>query len=282
MIGRIFSVEEFSVYDGPGIRTSVFLKGCPLRCSWCHNPEGQRCECEIVRSPNGCLACGSCERLAMRLDGRFVYTEESIKKCPMKLLRICGEDIDSEELAARLLKNEAVLKMNGGGVTFSGGEPLMQSEFLFDMLKRLLGKVHTAIQTSGFASEDVFMRATELSDYFLYDLKIINRDEHIRHTGVPNDMIIKNFESLARSGKDFTVRVPLIPTVTDTEENISSICALMNTCGVKYAELLPYNKMAGGKYKMVGREYLPTFDESIPCTVRTDIFEKYNIRVKVL
>jgi pyruvate formate lyase activating enzyme len=282
MLGRIFSIEEFSIYDGPGVRTSVFLKGCPMRCSWCHNPEGQLFDKEIVRSPNGCIECGSCTANAVCDNGRFRYTEASIKACPMKLLRYSGEDVDSAELVLRIMKNERMLKMLCGGVTFSGGEPLSQSDFLFDVLSRLDGRLHRAIQTSGCVSENVFAKSLTLADYFLYDLKIIDKNDHITHIGVPNENIINNFRLLAKSGNPFTVRIPLIPAVTDTERNISDICMLMNECGVDYAELLPYNNMAGGKYKLVGREYRPTFDEKIPCESRVDIFKKYGIGVKIL
>ena len=282
MLGRIFSIEEFSIYDGPGVRTSVFLKGCPMRCSWCHNPEGQLFDREIVRSPNGCTDCGCCTANAIFDGEKIKYTEASIKACPMKLLRYSGEDVDSAEIVRRVMKNEKMLKMLGGGVTFSGGEPLSQSEFLFDALERLDGKLHRAIQTSGFAPESVFEKALSISDYFLYDLKIIDENDHITHVGVSNKNIISNFKLLAKSGKPFAVRIPLIPTVTDTEKNISDICELMRECGVAYAELLPYNSMAGGKYKLVGREYRPTFDEKIPCESRVDIFKKYGIGVKIL
>lgn len=131
--GTIFSIEEFSVYDGPGIRTAVFLKGCPLRCTWCHNPEGQDFERCIVRSPNGCMGCNACINSVVEKDGKIVFTEESIKKCPMNLLRYCGEKTDSEELVLRLMKNRQILK--DGGITFSGGEPLAQSEFLTETKK---------------------------------------------------------------------------------------------------------------------------------------------------
>ena len=282
MRGRIFSIEEFSVYDGPGVRTSVFFKGCPMRCSWCHNPEGQLTESEIVRSPNGCLGCGRCEECAAEIGGRLVYTDESIKACPMKLLRRVGEDIDADELVSRIMKNEKMLNMLRGGVTFSGGEPLLQCEFLFEVIERIGGRLHTAIQTSGYASENTFLRATELADYFLYDLKIVDKDDHLTHIGVSNERILNNFSLLAKSGKPFVVRVPLIPTVTDTEKNITDICELLCECGIKYAELLPYNKMAGGKYKLTGREYRPTFDESVPCETRKEIFEKYDVEVKIL
>ena len=282
MVGRIFSIEEFSVYDGPGVRTSVFLKGCPMRCSWCHNPEGQLFDKEIVRSPNGCVNCGGCTAHAVCDGERLIYTDASIKACPRKLLRCSGKDVESGELVRCIMKNGKMLKMLCGGVTFSGGEPLLQSEFLFDVLEHLTGRLHSAIQTSGCAPEAVFRKALSLADYFLYDLKIIDVDDHIIHTGVSNENIINNFKLLAKSGKTFTVRIPLIPMVTDTEKNISEICTLMRECGVNSAELLPYNTMAGAKYKLVGREYRPTFDEKIPCESRIDIFEKHGIGVKIL
>ncbi len=281
MIGCIFSVEEFSVYDGPGIRTTVFLKGCPLRCTWCHNPEGQSENLQIVRSPNGCIGCGTCIKTAVRQNGRLCFTEEGIKKCPKGLLRICGERLSSEVLCCRILKNAKILT-NGGGVTFSGGEPFMQSDFLFECLQELKGKIHTAIQTSGYCSKQSFETALGLADYFLYDLKLVNETIHKRYTGVSNTMILNNFSELAKSGKNFTVRIPLIPGVTDTEENISEIAEMLNKNKVGYAELLPYNKMAGGKYTMLQREYRPDFDESADVSIHEDIFRRNGIVIKIL
>lgn len=281
MIGCIFSVEEFSVYDGPGIRTTVFLKGCPLRCTWCHNPEGQSENLQIVRSPNGCIGCGTCIKTAVRQNGRLCFTEEGIKKCPKGLLRICGERLSSEVLCCRILKNAKILT-NGGGVTFSGGEPFMQSDFLFECLQELKGKIHTAIQTSGYCSKQSFETALGLADYFLYDLKLVNETIHKRYTGVSNTMILNNFSELAKSGKNFTVRIPLIPGVTDTEENISEIAEMLNKNKVGYAELLPYNKMAGGKYTMLQREYRPDFDESADVSIHEDIFRRNDIVIKIL
>ena len=270
------------MYDGPGLRTSVFFKGCPLRCSWCHNPEGQSAFSEIVRSPNGCIECGSCISLTEVVDGRTVFTEEAIRKCPMNLLRVCGEDIDARALADKVLKNAYILNMNGGGVTFSGGEPLMQTDFLLECLEYLSGKVHRAVQTCGYASREKFLSVLDACDYVLYDLKLIDDEEHKLHTGVANKIILENFSSLRLSGKDFVVRVPLIPTLTDSERNMELLCKLLSDSGVYYAELLPYNKMAGGKYKMLMREYTPTFDDSADCVVRDEILSDYKIKYKIL
>ena len=281
MTGCVFSVEEFSVYDGPGIRTSVFLKGCPLSCSWCHNPEGQQSETEIVRSPNGCTECGKCEEYAQKNGEKLCYTEKSIENCPRGLLRYCGEEYTAQQLCEKLVKNKCILD-DGGGVTFSGGEPLFQSGFLCECLDLLDGKLHRAVQTSGFASEEIFEKVFERADYFLFDLKLADSEKHKKYTGVPNEVILKNFEKLCKSNKAFTVRIPLIPTVTDTAENIRGLCDIMKKNGVTYAELLPYNKMAGGKYKMTGRKYTPDFDENVSVEIREDIFKSFGIEIYVL
>lgn len=280
MQGVIFNIEEFSVYDGPGIRTTVFLKGCPLRCSWCHNPEGQSFDGQIVKSVNGCIGCGNCIKYAKSQDGQVVFTQESIKNCPVGLLRNCGVRITAENLCQKLLKNEKML--SSGGVTFSGGEPLAQHEFLFECIAKLKGKIHTAIQTSGFCEEHVFKQALELADYFLFDLKIFDDAQHIKYTGASNGQIHKNFALLAKSGKPFVVRVPLIPTVTDTDENILGIVGLLKENNVNYVELLPYNKMAGGKYTLVGRVYTPNFDEQREVNIPSEILSQNGIAFKVL
>lgn len=281
MTGCVFSVEEFSVYDGPGIRTSVFLKGCPLKCTWCHNPEGQSPDIQIVRSPNGCIGCNACINYADVNNGEIAFTDKSINACPRGLLRKCGQYYESEELCNKLLKNKRILD-NGGGVTFSGGEPFVQSAFLFECLDILKGNLHTAIQTSGFCSEKVFDKALRLADYFLYDLKLADDAMHKKYTGVSNELIKRNFIALSKSCRDFTVRIPLIPGVTDTKENIAELAEFISGNGVFYAELLPYNKYAGGKYKMLGRVYNPCFDESAEPTAHLDIWEKSGITVKVL
>lgn len=280
MMGCVFSVEEFSVYDGPGIRTSVFLKGCPLKCSWCHNPEGQSPDIQIIRSPNGCSGCNNCVKTALIKNGQYIFTEKSIKSCPRNLLRICGEKISNVDLCQKLMKNERILS-NGGGVTFTGGEPFMQSEFLFECLQQLKGKLHTAIQTSGYCSEKEFDTALNLADYFLYDLKLADETLHKKYTGLSNSVILRNFIALTKSGKDFTVRIPLIPGVTDTDSNITALAKILRDYGVDYVELLPYNKMAGGKYKMLQKEYRPDFDEKAEINTNEDIFKKFGIEIKI-
>lgn len=281
MKGRVFSIEEFATFDGPGIRMTVFLKGCPLRCSWCHNPESQRMAVEYARSPNGCLSCGQCLKAAERDEqGGLHLTAASAEACPRNLVRRCGEDYEPEELCERVFANAAILRANGGGVTFSGGEPLMQSAFLLSCLALLKGQVHTAVQTCGYAAAESFERVLALCDYVLYDLKLMSAQRHRKYCHAENTRILGNYRILAASGKPFVTRIPLIPGVTDTQENLSSIAAFVKEQNVNYVELLPYNRMAGSKYTGLLRSFEPGFDESRPVEIHKQIFEKYGIYAK--
>lgn len=274
MTGRIFSIEEFSTFDGPGIRCTVFMKGCPLRCQWCHNPEGQRFEIEVMRSPNGCICCGTCERTGM--------TRDSIPLCPKNLLRLCGEDITPEALINRLSAKLDMLTMVGGGITFSGGEPLSQADFVIACLKLLKGKTHRAVQTSGFCSSQVFSETLQNTDYVLFDLKHTDSTIHEHFTGVGNEGILANYRMLVNSGVAFITRIPLIPGVNDTVSNLTAIAQLLNSLGVHSIELLPYNKAAGAKYKAVRREYTVDFDQTADPDPHFSIFQNHEIEVRVL
>jgi pyruvate formate lyase activating enzyme len=278
----IFAVEEFSVFDGPGIRTSVFLKGCPLRCEWCHNPEGQGFENFILRSPNGCTHCGSCDRFLAENGGKMFYTDQSIAACPNNLLRYCAQKYTVQELISRLEKNFSILNASGGGITFSGGEPLSHPEFLLECLEAMEGRVHRAVQTSGYCSSDVFKRVLSRCDYMLFDIKLIDDAAHVRYTGASNAKILENLSYLAKSGKSFVIRMPLIPGVTDTEENIRLASELLLKNGIDYIELLPYNRMAGAKYSLIGEEYSPSFDTQRAVEMRKEIFERVGIKTKIL
>lgn len=273
----VFSIEEFSTFDGPGIRTTVFLKGCPLRCSWCHNPEGQSFENQILKAHRGCAGCGACIKA-----GSGHLTAESIPVCPNGLLRWAARAYTPETLVQQLNPSFGMLLLSGGGITFSGGEPLSHPEFLEKTLCLLQGKIHTAVQTCGYCDEAAFGRILALADYFLFDIKLMDESAHKRHTGVSNQKILRNFRSLCKSDKPFTVRTPLIPGVTDTPENLDAIAALLADNGIKAIELLPYNTAAGSKYKSVGRAYAPMFDESMPVNPHLDIFTRWGIEAKVL
>lgn len=276
----VFAIEEFSVFDGPGIRTSVFIKGCPLRCEWCHNPEGQSFANEILRSPNGCIECGACEANAAFQNGKLYFTEASINACPRGLLRYCATEYTPQLLCEKLQKNFSILNASGGGVTFSGGEPTTHPEFLLECLTLLAGKVHRAVQTCGFCTPEIFEDVLANCDYMLFDVKLADDALHQKYTGVSNARILENLCTLAKSGKEFVIRIPLIPTVNDTEDNIRQTAELLRDNGISYVELLPYNKMAGAKYKLAGMEYNPSFDERVPVQLRTEIFAAYGITAK--
>ena len=273
----IFSIEEFSVFDGPGIRTSIFLMGCPLRCEWCHNPEGQSFRNTILRSPNGCLNCGNCLKFAVNDGMRLVFTEDSIKNCPNALLRYCGKEYSAEKLCLELEANIPILNASGGGITFSGGEPTASPDFLLECLALLEGKTNRAVQTCGYCTPAIFDKVLDNCDYMLFDIKLVDETLHQKYTGVSNSTILQNFRTLAASGKDFVIRTPLIPTVTDTAENVAAIAQLLSHHGVGHIELLPYNKMAGSKYPLAGKVYAPSFDGNIPVAVRSEIFAQYGI-----
>ena len=274
----VFAIEEFSVFDGPGIRTTVFLKGCPLRCVWCHNPEGQSFSNMIVRSPNGCIGCKECERRADVLpDGNRIFNKSSIDGCPRGLLRYCAREYTSEELCAKLESNLNILNRGGGGVTFSGGEPLANNNFLLECLRALRGKTSRAVQTSGYADARDFEKVLEECDYMLFDLKIADPAKHKKYTGATNEPILENLRSLASSGKEFVIRMPLIPGVTDTEDNVRGIAEILLDNGIKYIEVLPYNKLAGAKYPLVGKKYDPDFDTGAEPRLPGDVFGEYGI-----
>ncbi len=250
MTGLVFDIKEFALNDGDGIRTTVFLKGCPLRCRWCHNPEGLSPKRELYLKQKGCLDCGLCRIGCNHPEcqglGRCLHI------CPKNLVGVAGIEWKSEALADHLLKKTDIYNKTNGGVTLSGGEPLLQHEFSFALLTALREKVNTAMETSGYAEELIFRRIAALCDHVFMDIKLADSEEHRKYTGVGNETIRKNAEWLKQSGIAHTFRTPLIPGITDTEDNLFKIKEIV---GNSNWEKLPYNTLAGAKYKNVGREY---------------------------
>lgn len=271
-IGTIFSIEEFSTFDGPGIRTTIFLKGCPLKCSWCHNPEGQAFQPEILKNPNNCLHCGRCIPLS----------EESIDACPRNLIRLSGQRYTAHQLVDRLLKNQDFYASSGGGVTFSGGEPLSQPQFLSECLDLLEGKIHRCLQTSGYCSPDVFKSVLTKLDLVLFDLKVIDPKQAKRYIGVDPAPIYENLDHLSKSEIPFVIRLPLIPGVTDTQENAINIISLLKKHNIHYAEALPYNPFTSSKYTLCSRTFKPDFDAKRLIQTNEDLFKKNDIFIKIL
>ena len=249
MQGIIFDIKEMAVHDGPGIRTTIFFKGCPLRCKWCHNPEGLSVEPQLMYKENRCLHCNLCRKGCNHIEcqpfGRCLHI------CPENCIVVSGQKIDAKDLAKKVIKDAEVLGDNFGGFTFSGGEPLMQPEFLKEIISELKG-YNLCIETSGFAKSEIFSEIIEKLDFVIMDIKIADPDLHKQYTGFDNALILKNFEILKSSKKPFIVRTPLIPGITDNAENLVRIKSII---GDSKWEKLPYNKMAGAKYKMLGMEY---------------------------
>ena len=225
MDGLIFDIKEFAVHDGGGIRTTVFFKGCPLSCAWCHNPEGLSARRELYVSEGRCTHCGLCRRSCEHSDcaelGRCLHV------CPQNLVRAVGESYEAAALAEKLLRHKSLFDSTGGGVTLSGGEPLLQAEFATELLALLRGRVHTAIETSGFASSEIFRRVTDLCDFVFMDIKIADGEMHKKYTGVDNTLILENARYLKESGKPHRFRTPLIPDITDTCENLDAIARIV-------------------------------------------------------
>lgn len=249
MTGIVFDIREMTVHDGPGLRTTVFLKGCPLRCAWCHNPEGLSPERQVLHGATG--------------------------------QREVGKRYTSTELAA-ILNRQAALLRDIGGVTFSGGEPLMQAAFVAETIEQL-ANLHVTLDTSGYASEDDFRLVAGRCELVLFDLKLIEPEDHRRWTGQENQRILRNLEVLAAMGKPFIVRVALVPGVTDTEKNLKAIARHVSTlAGNPRVELLPYNRAAGGKYAACGLTWRPPFDENSRVNANLEPFRTLNVRASLL
>ena len=231
ILGIIFDIKRFAVHDGPGIRTTVFLKGCPLRCAWCHNPESMSAAiCEVPKT--------------VRIGDKTFCENEMV-----------GREITVEELMRELEKEKIFMDESGGGVTFSGGEPLMQPEFLNKALKACKNAgMHTAVDTSGYARWEILEKTAGLTDLFLYDIKIMDDKKHQEFTGVSNKLILENLRKLSAMGKRIQVRIPCVPNVTLTEENIAQTIDFLKTLAHKPDEvnLLPYHNTAAHKYERFG------------------------------
>ncbi len=281
MQGTIFDIKQLAVFDGPGIRTTVFLKGCPLRCQWCHNPEGLSFMPQLMVSQNGCLHCGKC-REACPSPEHCVNCGKCVQACPLRLRKICGTRMESEELARIILKDKDYLAAMNGGVTFSGGEPAAQPDFLLECL-RMLSSMHRAIETSGYCDPGKFRELLGELDYIIMDIKLVDGELHKHYTGVDNARILENLRQVKECGKPFRIRIPVIPGVNDFKENFEATADLLTDAPtLETVELLPYHQTAGAKYEMVGAVYQPEFDTTQPPNMNELPFKERGIPVKCL
>jgi pyruvate formate lyase activating enzyme len=280
-IGTIFNIEEFAVHDGPGIRKLIFFKGCPLRCTWCHNPEGLSFEKELMVSTAACINCGRCSEVCVQ-DEICIGCGKCVIVCPFHLRKIEGIDYEASALAKILLRGKEVLTGSGGGFTISGGEPLAQPDFLFDLIK-YLKPINVAVETSGYARKEIFQKMLEETDLVLMDIKHTDPEIHKKFTGVDNEQILENLKYLCLSDTPFYIRIPLIPEVNDTLQNMERIAFLLkNAKNLRGVEMLPFHKTAPAKYHMLGKVFNPGFDTSKKVNTWLDPFKEYNIKVSVL
>lgn len=289
MRGKIFDIKRFAVHDGDGIRTTVFLKGCPLKCVWCHNPEGISFDTQLAYYENKCISCGECVSVCPTkahnmINGRHIFERnlcvacgrcESV--CLEEALKIYGKEMTADDLLSVLLEDKDFYASSGGGVTLSGGECLMHPEFCCELLKKLKENgIHTAVDTCGFVSKEAISKVIPYTDIFLYDIKAIDEDVHIMCTGHKNKPILENLKYIDSCGKNIEIRIPYVPHYNDNQ--IEKIAVFLSEIkNITKIRLLPYHNYAGSKYNSLDMvnalpQDLPDKDE---LREAKDLFKKH-------
>ena len=267
--GFILDIKRYAIHDGPGIRTTVFLKGCPLSCQWCHNPESQRERPEILYYEERCTLCGACASVCkhgaigvvddhLTLDQSLcVGCGDCVRACPNDARKLAGRVMSVDQVVLEIVKDTLFYEESGGGVTLSGGEPLMQAEFTRDIAARCHElDIHSALDTSGYAPEEALIKVAGVIDLFLYDVKTLDDATHLAHTGVSNRSILRNLRMLDDMRKRIWIRFPLVPGVNDDEHSLSDLIDLICSLrAVESLQVLPYHRAGAGKYQRLGREY---------------------------
>lgn len=267
--GIVFNIQKFSLNDGPGIRTTVFLKGCPLRCIWCHNPESNEFKREMMYASSKCMNCGKCAVACSFgahtfVDGKHIFDRSKCTLCGKcqdtcfyDVLEIAGKEMSVEEVTREVMKDKAFYETSNGGVTISGGEPMSQFEFSLSLMRAFKENgLHTAMETCGYAKEEYFRQIAPYTDLFLYDYKLTDAKKHKECTGVDNELILSNLKMLDSMGKSIILRCPIIPTINDTEEHFEGIAKIANELkNILEINIEPYHPLGSGKAENLGREY---------------------------
>jgi pyruvate formate lyase activating enzyme len=296
--GIVFDIKKFSIHDGPGIRTTVFFKGCPLRCTWCHNPESQSLARERMFRASRCIRCGgclaTCSQGAISWNGRLPVTDDAkctlcgdcVGACFAEAREIVGQEMSVAQVMAEVERDVAFYDQSGGGVTFSGGEPLTQPDFLLALLRACQEQeIHTVLDTCGYAAWETLDRVRGYVDLFLYDLKVMDDAKHRQFTGVSNERILGNLRALAERGHKIILRMPVIPGVNDDEESVRQIGRFAASLPqVRRVDLLPYHHTAADKYERLERAYAlvdarPLSDKRMADLAR--VLQKLDIKVKI-
>lgn len=296
--GVVFNIQRFSIHDGPGIRTTVFLKGCPLRCGWCSNPESTRMGPEIITRDAKCIGCGKCveacsqQAIAVSDNTRTIqwekcdYCLKCAEVCPSGAIERAGEYLTVAQVMDTVARDIGFYGRTGGGMTLSGGEPLMQWQFALQLLQAAKKSgLHTALDTTGYADWGILDEILNFTDIVLYDLKHPNSSRHQEATGVPNELILENLRrTLAKPGVKVWIRHAVIPGFSDSEDELEELCKLILALEppVEKVSLLPYHKFGEPKYAATGRVYpwkgIPTVSDERIGALKT-IVESHNIRV---
>jgi pyruvate formate lyase activating enzyme len=267
--GIVFDIKKYAIHDGPGIRTTVFLKGCPLHCWWCHNPEGQNPKPELVYRKNRCIGCGECVKTcpeqAISLKAQHIKLNRKncilcsncTQVCPSDALSIAGKQTTVKEVVEEIEKDRTFYDESGGGVTFSGGEPFQQPIFLNQLLTQCKKRdIHTTVNTCGHTKYETINKMRSKIDLFLYDIKKMNPEKHAKYTGASNTQILNNLKNLANNGSTIMINFPIIPTINDDNKNIEDTAKLISSLpNIERVNILPYHKAGIEKYRSLGKPY---------------------------
>jgi len=296
-VGLVLNIMHFALHDGPGIRTTVFLKGCPLHCWWCHNPESQRHEADVIYFEERCVRSGDCVRAcphgALHLEqGQLVHDPlrcqhcaECVSACSTSARELAGRWMTVPDVMAEVSKDQVFFDESGGGVTVSGGEPLMQAGFVESLLTACRARrIPTVLDTCGWADPSVLLRLRENVDLFFYDLKVMDREKHRHFTGVANDVILENLRMLAERGSAVVVRVPVIPGVNDDTDNMDALSGFLTPLGLREIDLLPYHRLGSDKYRRLHLPYemegvVPPSDEQMEALAARLRRDGFTVRV---